>query len=165
MVWQKEWVENDLRKKESEAKVNVIVLEKSRERELKKGEREEDQIEYMNGQPVVVTRVKVEKEEEYEAVIEEKRVRDKDDEGENKGKKKFAVEIPAPRKVLERGEPIDVDNDEDMGASGLEKKEKGKEVEKRVSAKNKAQKHLWEKIREEADINKISEKILETAVP
>src|SRR5258705_2970154 len=165
VVWQKEWVENELRKKESEVKVNVIVLEKSREGELKKGERGEDQIEYMNGQPVVVTRVKVEEEEEYEAVIEEKRVRGRDDEGENKRKKKIAVEIPARSKVLGRGEPMDVDNDEDMGARGQEKKEKGKEVEKRTSAKTKAQKHLWEKIREEADINKISEKILETAVP
>src|SRR5258706_6301777 len=121
IVWQKEWVENELKKKESEVKVNVIVLEKSHEGELKRSEKEEDQIEYMNGQPVVVTRVKVEEEEEYKAVIEEKRVRDRDDEGENKKKKKFAVEIPASMKILGRGEPMDVDNDLSVGAHGQEK--------------------------------------------
>ena len=131
IVWQKEWVENELRKKESE--VNVIRLEKLRERSMRREDKkeEEDQIEYMNGQPVVVTRVEIEDDEEVEVVVEEKRLRDDEDKGQSK--KKFAVEIPTPEKVLGRGESLEkrgeymeVDTDEDIGASGSKKKEKGK---------------------------------------
>ena len=43
-------------------------------------------------------------------------------------------------------------------------RKQGKEVEKRTIARAKMQKHLWEKIREEADISGISDKILSTAV-
>ena len=150
IVWQKEWVEKELMKKESE--VNSTTLEKVKRRTLNQIDdvmrqyrdqdrnQEQDQaqsssrdrsrdqerpLEYINGQPVIfrkaeVKRAEVEEdsdEDEAEANVDEKRLRSEKDERENVRRKKFAVEIPAPRKVLNRGEPMDVDGDEDMGAS------------------------------------------------
>src|SRR5258706_6955022 len=114
----------------------------------------------MNGQLVEITRVKMEKEEEtYE--VEEKRVRDEKDEGESQHRKKFVVEIPVPRKVLNRGELMDMDTDRNMGKNVDKCKGKDKDAEKR---KVKTQ-PLWEKIRVEADVTKITDKILEGTVP
>ena len=128
---------------------------------------QERPIEYINGQLVVFRRAEVKRVEVGEddddaedANVDEKRLRSEKDEGENP-RKRFAVEIPAPRKVLSRGEPMDVDGDEDMGASASKGKQKeAPEVNKRP-AKAKAQSHLWEKLRAEADVSKISQKILE----
>ena len=56
---------------------------------------EDEEIEYINGYPVIVTKVEV----DQEACIEEKWVRSEDNDGDNQ-KKRFAVNIPVPRKIL-----------------------------------------------------------------
>ena len=58
-------------------------------------------------------------------------------------------------------EPIELDSDKNMEIW----RKKGKEVEKCTVARAKMQKHLWEKIREGADISGINDKILSTIVP
>ena len=123
----------------------------------------------MNGYPVVVTRVEVKDNDngnDGEAYVEEKRLRNEKDEGDNPNpRKKFAVEIPAPRKVLNRGKPMEVDTDLDMGKS--KNAVKDKEIDK-GKAKEKTQtktQALWEKVRTEGDITKVSNKILEGTIP
>ena len=122
---------------------------------------EDEEIKYINGYPVIVTKVEV----DQEACIKEKWVRSKDDDGDNQ-KKRFAINIPAPRKILTIGEPMELDTDRDMGERKVDSRpgasvEKGKGKAK-PQVKNQA---LWEKIRMEGDIAKISNKILDETVP
>ena len=65
----------------------------------------EEGIEYMNGHPVVITKVEDEAEG---ADVEEKRARSEDNDG---GRQRIAVENQAPRRILNRGEPMDMDVD------------------------------------------------------
>ena len=67
---------------------------------------EDEEIEYINRHPVIVTKVEV----DQEACIEEKQVRSEDDDGDNQ-KKRFAVSIPALRKILTKREPMELDTD------------------------------------------------------
>ena len=66
----------------------------------------DEEIEYINGYPIIVTKVEV----DQEACIEEKRVRSEDDDSDNQ-KKRFAINILAPRKILMKGEPMELDTD------------------------------------------------------
>ena len=124
IVWQKEWVQIELAKKESEARLNSITMEQSKKAqkqaerhartiaspEAPKDQDEDEEIEYINGYPVIVTKVEV----DQEACIEEKWVRSKDDDGDNQ-KKRFTVNIPAPGKILTKREPMELYMDQDMG--------------------------------------------------
>ena len=73
IVWQKEWVQIELAKKESEAKVNSITLKQSKKaqrqaerhartiasQEAPEDQDEDEEIEYINGYPVIITKVEV----------------------------------------------------------------------------------------------------------
>ena len=92
-------------------------------------------------------------------------MRSKDDDGDNQ-KKRFTVNIPALRKILTKGELMELDTDRDMGERKVDSRpgaavEKGKGKAK-PQVKNQA---LWEKIRMEGDIAKINNKILDEMVP
>jgi hypothetical protein len=214
ITWQKEWVQIELAKKESEGRVNSITLEqgkraqKQAERYVRKAapqtaksgashraqqrapqpepeeeseeegdddDKNNEEIEYINGYPVVVTKVEV----DQEAYVEEKRMRSEEDDGDNK-KKRFAVNIPAPKKILTRGEPMELDTDKDMGKQNFDMRPRtavkpGVEASPEASSskdkgKGKAKPvpktlSLWEKIRTEGDVTKISKKILDQTVP
>ena len=120
IVRQKEWIQIELAKKESEARVNSITLEQSKKaqkqaerharmiasQEAPEDQDEDEEMKYINGYPVIVTKVEV----DQEACIEEKRMRSEDDNGDNQ-KKRFAVNIPALRKILTKGELMELDTD------------------------------------------------------
>ena len=91
-------------------------------------------------------------------------MRREDDDGDNQ-KKRFAINILTLRKILTKGEPMKLDKDRDMGERKVDshlgasvRKGKGKA---KPQVKNQA---LWEKIRMEGDIAKISNKILDETV-
>lgn len=126
----------------------------------------------MNGFPVVIPRVEVEdkdsedelseaEDEEKVVYVDEKRIRSEKDDG-GKQKKKIAIKVQIPKKVISRGEPENVDMDLDKDASmGKDMGKDGNKPNKSRDKHSTKSKSLWEKLRSEADIAKVSNKILE----